>query len=75
LFTISDEEETGLSDWEIAGVIVGAFGFIALCIALGCIYKKRQHICKRRQDGNESNASINLFLIPFQKILVELILD
>ena len=69
---LSDEEETGLSDWGIAGVIVGAFGFIALCIALGCIYKK---ICKRRQDENESNASINLFLIPFQKILVELILD
>jgi hypothetical protein len=46
LFTISDEEETSLSDWGIAGLIVVAFGFIALCIALGCIYKKRQQFAK-----------------------------
>jgi preprotein translocase subunit SecG len=31
---------------EFAGLIVVAFGFIALCIALGCIYKKRQQFAK-----------------------------
>jgi hypothetical protein len=42
-------------------VIVSAFGFIARCI-----YKKRQHICTRRPDRNESNVSINLAFIKIK---------
>jgi hypothetical protein len=58
LFTIS--EETGLSDRGIVGAFVGAFGFIALCIAaLRCFYKKRQ-------DRNESTVSINLVFIKIK---------
>ena len=65
MFTIS--EETGLSDWGIVGAFVGAFGFIALCIAaLRCFYKKRQ-------DRNESTVPVSINLV-FIKIKVSNVL-
>ena len=57
MFTISDKEETGLSGWEIFGVVVGVVVvviLIAVCIVCAC---KKRHINKRRQDKNDENVS------------------
>jgi hypothetical protein len=54
LFTISDEKETSLSGVKITLIVVAV---IAVCIILICIYKKRKHICKKRQDGIDSSVN------------------
>ena len=56
MFIISDEKETGLSGMIIA-LIVGAVVCIILIVGCTCIYKKRKHICKKRQDGIDSSAT------------------
>ena len=66
MFTISDEKDTGLSDWKIALIVASVF--IAVCIALGvgCIYKKRKHICKREQNRIDRNVSIDYAFIKIK---------
>jgi hypothetical protein len=41
----------------IIALIVGAVVCIILIVGCTCIYKKRKHICKKRQDGIDSSAT------------------
>ena len=59
MFTISDEKETGLSGVKIA-LIVGTFIAVCITLGVGCIYKKRKHICKKRQDEIDSSVTVSI---------------